>query len=312
MLRFIDDTAYQKSNRRRPVMNLKIMLFLLAAAFLVTAGACGVSSKKDKIPTPQASSKGMGVAAASAATNITPVMAFMSQFLQQAAAAPASVKSPASAKLAVGNTLDCDSGNVEVTSLTPFTVTAHDCLGNNGTVLAPEGATMTGALVSTVACPTDGDPLILPQAFTVVLNGPILIDDVKFNFESLGMTVTGITYGPSNVASPFCAVTGFSNLVTGKMGSSDPVDLSFDFGTGGMAFFVTVDPDSVASIDLSGTMTLITPCFNGSFTLLTVDSMVFPPGATCPTSGHLQLTGDVNDDVFFPDDCNNPACVLGL
>jgi hypothetical protein len=293
-------------------MSRKIMLFLLAAAFLVAAGACGVSSKKDKIPSPQASAKGMGVTAATAAAGVG---TFMADFVEQLAAAAAVPKSPVSAKaLMAGERLDCDNapdGYVSVDSVVPFMATAHNCYGNDYQVFA-DGTTMSGTLLGTVDCiTTDNTTLTLPTDFSVTLNGPINIGGVDFTFTGLGMNITGITYGPSQVASDSCAVTEFHNAMTGVLGSSDPVEVSLDFGTGTVLFDVTVDQSSTATIDMKGAMTLSTPCFNGSFNILTVDSMVFPPGSTCPVSGHLQLTGDAVGDVIFPDDCDSPACVLG-
>lgn len=293
-------------------MSHKFMLFLLAAAFLVAAGACGVKDKaKDAIPTPEPSASGMGVTAASAAAGVG---AFMGEFVEQLAAG-AVTKSPGSAKLAMGDRVECDNtpdGYVEVDSVDPFMATAHNCLGNDGEVFA-DGTTMSGTLLGTEDCITSDDTTLnLPSGFDVTLSGPINIGGVDFTFTGLGMNITGITYGPSSVASDSCAVTGFHNAMTGVLGSSDPVEVSLDFGTGTVLFDVTVDEFSVATIDMNGMITVSTPCFNGSFDILTVQSMVFPPGSTCPTSGQLSLSGGAVGDVFFPEDCDNPACLLNL
>jgi hypothetical protein len=140
------------------------------------------------------------------------------------------------------------------------------------------------------------------------LNGPIQIGSADFTFTNFGMAFSNITY---DIAT--CKLASFDAAVTGQLGNTD-LDTTVDFGTGSVLFDVTINSSlNQAEISIpSGSVTVHTPCLDGSFTMVSTQDIVIPEGDTCPVSGSVTISGDLSGVVNYPADCTNPACVLGL
>jgi hypothetical protein len=201
-------------------------------------------------------------------------------------------------------TIQCEEGSIDFDPVgdTGFTATINNCIENDGTIIA--NGNITGAILDITTCNDDGNILQLPRALNTTTNGTISIDDVEFSMQNLGMLFTNVTYQPS-----VCSIASFADKVTGKIGTTDPIEATFDFLTGSVTFNVTIDdPLDQAIITANGNMSVVTPCFSGSFALNTdpINPIRIQEGDTCPSSGTVNLTGGLNGTVTYPGACTDP------
>jgi hypothetical protein len=284
-----------------------VKLFGVVTLVLLGIGGCGLKDDaEDKIGgLGDPSAQGTGAAAANATAGVAD---FMTDLLNNLNNVPA-LKPSKTASAFPEPVVDCSGGGqVTVTGNSTFTATAANCVENNGTVVV--NATINGTVGPTVQCTDDdGDgPFDLATSMTATINGTISIEGIVFDMTNLGMALSGITYDSSNN----CSVAGFTDVITGKISTDDPVEVEFNFGTGSLTLGVIVDnfSDSV-QVTMDGSMSTDTPCADKSFTLATISPLVYSSGGTCPVSGQLSLTGGLSGTVTFPDDCSDPACVFG-
>lgn len=278
--------------------------FLLATLILFVVGGCGFLKEEAEEKAEDSgdpSAQGTGAMAANAVAGVADFVSDMLNNLNVPSAKPSKTA------LAFPPSVACSGdGNIAVTEdgLT-FTATATNCVENNGTVVA--NVIVTGTLLGTVSCPDGGDgPFLLPSGLTTSMNGTIEIGGVPFTLENLGMAFTNIEYTPET-----CSISAFTDTITGKISTDDPVEVELNFGTGGVILDVQVESNQ-AVVSMDGSMSVDTPCSDDSFSIVTISPMIFPEGETCPVSGQLSLSDDLSGTVTFPDDCEEPACVFGF
>lgn len=263
---------------------------------LIMAG-CGLADKKkDDAVDPSASGTG-ALAVNSAIAGVTFVNSIVSGI---------TVSKPSAGRLNAGviataftppPTYNCSGGGT--INFSGITGTAVNCIENGGTVTANMTISVLPGLV-TVVCGTND----LPTSLSAELNGLISIGSVDFTLTSLGMEFSSITYDAN------CKMASFNVAVTGEMGNSD-IDTTVDFGTGSVLFGVIINGNQ-AEITANGSVTVHTPCHDGSFTMATTQTIIIPEGETCPTSGSVTISGGLSGVVNYPEACTDPACVLGL
>lgn len=191
-----------------------------------------------------------------------------------------------------------------------FTATITECADENVVI----NGTATGTIGPTVTCGLEE----LPTSMDSTFNGTVVVDGETLVFTDFGVNATGITYGPD------CDLVGGSFLaaLTGNVsGTISGATLDIDFGTSSLDVDVTsiVDPtglgdgaERVVTMTINGTMTVKTPCKNGSLTIATITPLKTEQPNVCPVSGEITISGDFGDTITqtFNGSCDLVACVL--
>lgn len=275
-------------------------IWVLIPALIMTG--CGLADKaKDKATNPSAGGTG-AVAVSSAIAGVTFVNSIVSGITTAAKPSTGGLNAGIIASaFNLPTTYNCSGGGQ--INFSGITGTAVNCVENGGTITA--NVTITVVPLTLTTCNLKD----LPASLSATLNGPIKIGSADFTLTSLGMAFSGITYDAT------CKMASFSAAVTGAIGNS-AIPTTVDFGTGGVLFDVTINrsvtPNQAEISIPSGSVTVHTPCLDGSFTMATTSTIIIPDGATCPTSGSVTISGGLSGVVNYPADCTNPFCVLGL
>ena len=181
-----------------------------------------------------------------------------------------------------------------------------------------------GPIVVTCIRVSDGTTEILPTSMTSTFTGTVdVLDDAGnskgevLTFTNFGVAATGIEYGPE------CNLNGgkFKATVTGSVsGNISGAALGIDFGTA--SFVVDVisieDPTGLGdgqgrevTMDISGTITVDTPCQSGSLTITTTQLLKTLQPNVCPFEGTINISGDFGTvSQTFNGNCDLAACTL--
>lgn len=193
------------------------------------------------------------------------------------------------------------------TSTTPYTLTSTRLFDN--TVVQNDVTTMT--LTGTL------DPAKISCGTTSNTDYAKLTFNMDGNMRSTGIS-NNAAYDESSVFTAFQLVVQNSALdntctaTAGTIAESGQLSYTNNLGSLGTETMniaasppLTLTWASVTtgttgdSYNISGTVSMVTPCFTGSFTLATPTAMFIPTNADCPTAGEVLVSGDVTGTVVY-------------
>jgi hypothetical protein len=281
----------------------KWIWILVPALIIAGCSLSSVADKKDPT-TPNPSAGGTGsVAVNSGVAGVTFVNSLLSGITTASKPSAGLNAGIVASAFTLPPSHNCSGGGVvNFTGLTSGT--AVNCIENGGTITA--NTTITIIPLSLTTCGTPAKDV--PAGLLVTLNGPIKIGSADFTLTDFSLAFNSVTYDSA------CKPASFVVSLTGAIADS-AIDTSVDYGSVGVVFNViinrSVTPNQAEiTIPASGSVTVHTPCLDGSFTMSTTSDIIIPDGATCPTSGSVTVSGGLNGVVTYPIDCTNPACAV--
>jgi len=280
------------------------LLFL----FLIPLAGCPNNDNNNNSLTP--STQGVGVALVKSFTEVTGFAVQLIDKINEEAAAAV----PTSAKAAVQprtipSSISCDSGTVDIDSSglpTSYTLTAHDCVFDGGSLVINEGTTAVVTGDFTKFCSLDPNSPAPPN-FSVVLNGSISLDGTDFNLTALNINLTNVVYDQGTG----CGIDMFNGTFNGGVKNGATINFTT------LAFGVALNVADYTLDIYNGSMTVDTPCDNNTYNLATLATLHITFDASCPVEGILDVTkvsdGSVVEIDFTstPEACSAQACQVG-
>jgi hypothetical protein len=269
---------------------------------LILAG-CGSNNSNNSVSTPEG---GTGaVASNSAVAGVTFVNSLLSGVTTAAKPSAGGLNAGIMASaFTFPTSIPCsDGGSIGFSGFPVTGFSVDNCVQNGVTISSPTTTIkVIPGVLSLVGCGSK----TLPTDFDFTLNGAVKIGAVDFSLTDFELTFTNIIYDDS------CKPASFDVTVKGKI-VDNGISTTVDYGTTGVTFHV-VNNSASSQIEISilssGTITVQTPCLNGSFTMATTSTIIIPSGATCPTSGSVTISGGLSGVVNYPDDCTTQVCAL--
>jgi hypothetical protein len=290
-------------------MDPRKRFFVIASlfSFLIPLAGCPNNDDNNSSLTP--STTGVAVSSVKSFTEVAGVVIQMIDGINEAAAGPP-LAAPKQTRT-IPSSIPCESGSVSIAvGLSDYTVTAHDCVADGGSLLFKEGTTAVVAPFTLDTCTMDMGVTVspAPQQFSVVFNGSVSVDSVDFNLTNLNLYFLNVVYDQRGS----CNIDTFDGTLSGTVSNGATIDFS------ALAFSVPFISDTEVWLETDGTFSVDTPCDeNVTYTLATVATMHIPIDGSCPTEGILgitKLSDGSSAQIDFaadPSACDAQACQAG-
>jgi len=291
----------------------RFLVIALLFLFLIPVAGCPNNDDNNNSLTP--STTGVAVSSVKSFTEVTGFVVGMIDQLNEAlgGAAPPIAKQPRAATPVPCENYTGTDGymDVEQTGLAEYTLTGHNCVADDGSLVI--NTTAVVAPFDTATCSPDMGTTVFPAPaeFSVVVNGAVSVNGVDFTLTALNIYFLNVVYDPLDG----CGIDTFGGTLAGTVSNGATVDFSA-FG-----FTVPFISDTEFWLDVDGTFTVNTPCESDeTYTLATAEpsgTMHIPIDGSCATEGILDITKFSDgssveiDFASDPNACDNAACQAG-
>ena len=274
-------------------------------------GSCSSDDIKDKI-----AGEADPVPGATGNLVVTTVPEFVLALINALLPAPGGAGKPSAAGITVlsaledkkcGESLDVNVVFTPPNPDTTFTAMITDCVDENVVINGDVVGGTIGGLDPTCDLPTS-----ISGEFT----GTVDVEGEVFTFTDFGVAVTAIDYGTG------CDLDGNASFIATLTGDVSSDLFSIDFGTGSLVLNVKDidDKDGISGngearqliIEMTGDITVETPCESGSLTIATIQDLVTDQPDVCPFAGMADYSGAFGNATvdFAVEGCDIAACVF--